>query len=87
MMKFATKFLMVGAIAAAAVAISMVPSEAAKKKMAASKTCGAAGALCATNCANGWCSNFTCGFDGKWYPAVLMPVCAQSFCINVKKKC
>jgi len=86
MMKFATKFLAVGAIAAAAIAMSMAPTEAAKKKAAAPKTCGGPG-LCSTNCANGFCSVYLCGADGAWYPAVLTPICPQGNCVNVRKKC
>ena len=86
MTKFATKFLMVGAIAAAAIAMSMVPSEAAKKRVAAAKTCGGPG-LCSTNCSGGFCSVYLCGADGAWYPAVLTPICPQGNCVNVRKKC
>ena len=80
-MKFATKFLMAGAVAALAVMISMAPSEAAKKKHAAmSKSCSSGPMFCSTNCANGWCSMYICGGDGKYTPAVLTPVCAQGLC-------
>ena len=87
MMKFITKSLVVGAIAAMAIAMSMAPSEAAKKKkMAAPKTCGGPG-LCSTNCSGGYCSVYLCGADGAWYPAVLTPICPQGACVNVRKKC
>jgi hypothetical protein len=87
MKKFITKFLVVGAIAAVAIAMSMAPSEAAKKKrMAAPKTCGGPG-LCSTNCSGGYCSVYLCGADGAWYPAVLTPICPQGACVNVRKKC
>ena len=86
MMKLATKFLAVGAVAAFAVAMSVASSQAAKRT-ATPKTCGAMGALCSTNCANGWCSVMTCGADGNWIAAILTPICPQSTCINVKKKC
>lgn len=88
MMKSITKFLAVGAIAGLAIAMSMAPSEAAKKrhKMAAPKTCGGPG-LCSTNCSGGFCSVYLCGMDGAWYPAVLTPVCPQGNCVNVRKKC
>ena len=85
MMKLTTKFLVAGAIAAVAIAMSMAPSEAAKRK-AMAKTCGGPG-LCSTNCSGGMCSVYLCGADGAWYPAVLTPVCPQGNCVNVRKKC
>jgi hypothetical protein len=86
MMKTITKFLTVGAIAAVAVAMSMVPSEAAKKRMRAHATCTAP-QLCSTNCSGGFCSVYLCGTDGAWYAAVLTPICPQGNCVNVRKKC
>lgn len=86
MMKLTTKFLVAGAIGAFAIALSIAPSEAAKKK-AMAKSCGNLAGLCSTNCSNGFCSVFTCGGDGQWYPAVLTPICPQATCVNVKKKC
>jgi len=84
MMKFTTKFLVAGAVAALAIAMSVAPGEA--KKKAAAKTCGGPG-LCSTDCKNGFCSVYLCGADGAWYPAVLTPVCPQGNCVNVRKKC
>ena len=86
MAKLTTKFLLAGAVAAVALAMSVAPSEAAKRRMAASKAC-TAGSLCSTNCSAGWCSVYVCGGDAKWYPAVLTPICPQGNCVNVKKKC
>jgi hypothetical protein len=87
MMKFTTKFLLAGAIAVVAIAMSVGESEAAKRRAAAKPaTCGGPG-FCSTNCANGFCSVFLCGVDGKWYPAVLTPICPQGNCMNVRKKC
>ena len=87
MMKLATKFLAVGAVAAFAIAMSAASSEAAKRRAAAPKSCGTMGALCASDCKNGWCTAVTCGADGKWYPALLTPMCLESMCINKQKKC
>jgi hypothetical protein len=86
MMKSITKFLAVGAIAAVAIAMSMAPSEAAKKRHKASAACTGPG-LCSTNCSGGFCSVYLCGVDGAWYPAVLTPICPQGNCVNVRKKC
>lgn len=86
MMKFATRFLAAGAIAAVAVAMSMAPSEAAKHKKMASKTCSAP-SMCSTNCSGGFCSVYICGGDGAWYPAVLTPICPTGACVNMRKKC
>lgn len=86
MTKLATKFLVAGAVAALAIAMSVAPSEAAKKRAAAAKTCGGAG-LCSTNCSGGFCSVYLCGADGSWYPAVLTPICPQGNCVNVRRKC
>jgi hypothetical protein len=86
MTRLTSKFLVAGAVAALAIAISAAPSEAAKRKAAAAKGCTAP-AYCSTNCANGWCTVYACGLDGKWYQSVLPPVCAQGLCQNVQKKC
>ena len=86
MMKITTKFLAVGAVAAFALAMSAASSDAAKRRAAAPKTCGSMGALCASNCANGWCNAYSCGADGKWYPA-LLTVCAEAICVNRQRKC
>lgn len=87
MMKTTSKFLLAGAFAALVVAISAAPSEAgrAKKAAAATPACQPL-TYCASNCANGWCTAYQCGFDGKYYQT-FPPVCAQPFCINVQKKC
>ena len=85
MTKFISKFLVVGAIAAVAIAMSMAPSEAAKRKAMAKGCSGAQ--LCSTNCSGGFCSVYLCGADGAWYPAVLTPICPQGNCVNVRKKC
>jgi len=86
MMKSAAKIAFMGMVAAAAIALSIAPSEAAKKRAAAKPACTAP-AVCSTNCSGGWCQVFACGVDGKWYPAILTPVCLQPFCANVRKKC
>ena len=88
MTKLTKRFLMAGAVAALAIAMSVASSEAAKRKRMADapKTCGGPG-FCSTNCANGFCSVYLCGADGAWYPAVLTPICPQGTCMNVRKKC
>jgi hypothetical protein len=87
MMKFTTKFLLVGAVAAVAIVMSMAPSDAARRRAAAAPaTCGGVG-FCSTNCANGFCTVYLCGADGSWYPAILTPICPQANCVNVRKKC
>ena len=88
MTRLTSKFLVAGAVAALAIAISAVPSEAgkAKRTAVAAKGCTAP-AYCSTNCSGGWCTVYACGFDGKWYQSVLPPVCAQGLCVNVQKKC
>ncbi|HXF88684.1 MAG TPA: hypothetical protein VNK48_10055 [Xanthobacteraceae bacterium] len=88
MMKTTSKFLLAGAFAALVVAISAAPSEAgrAKRTAAATPACQPL-TYCATNCANGWCTVYQCGFDGKYYQSILPPVCAQGLCVNVQKKC
>ncbi|HWP26842.1 MAG TPA: hypothetical protein VNL39_10915 [Xanthobacteraceae bacterium] len=89
MMKTTSKVLLAGAVAALVVAISAAPSEAgrAKKKMAAATPACQPLTYCATNCANGWCTVYQCGFDGKYYQSILPPVCAQGLCVNVQRKC
>jgi hypothetical protein len=88
MMKLTTKFLMAGAVAAVAIAVSAAPSDAARKKrMAAAPNCNTTGLYCSQNCANGWCSVYVCGMDGRYTPAVLTPVCMQGMCANIRKRC
>lgn len=88
MMKLTTKFLVAGAVAAVAIAMSAAPSDAARKRAAAApKSCIGGPAWCSSNCGSGWCSVSFCGVDGNWYPALLTPVCPQGACVNVRKKC
>ena len=87
MTKFTTKFLLAGAIAAVAIAMSMAPTEAAKRKAAMAKPACSGPQLCSTNCSGGFCSVYLCGADGNWYPAILTPICPQGNCVNVRKKC
>ena len=72
-MKSLAKFLLVGTVAVMAVAVTAAPSEAAKKKKGA--------ALCTPGfiCSTGG-KVMACGGDGKWYAAVLTPVCFEPFC-------
>lgn len=77
-MKSLSKLLLVGAVAVMAVAISVAPSEAAKKKMkkmAAPPPCQP-GLLCTTPTTN----VMVCGLDGKWYQALFTPVCVGPVC-------
>ena len=72
-MKSFAKILLVGAVAVTAIALSAAPSEAAKKKkMSASCTpttlCSAKGKV------------QVCGGDGKWYQALITPVCFEPGC-------
>ena len=83
MTKLTAKFLVAGAVAVMAIAMSVAPSEAAKRKAA---SCSA-GNLCSTNCKSGWCSVYVCGGDGVWYTALLTPICPQANCVNPRKKC
>jgi hypothetical protein len=73
-MKAITKFLLVGAVAVTAIALSAAPSEAAKKKAKTAALCNPAH-LCASNCTGGLCKVNICGGDGKWYQALFTPVC------------
>jgi hypothetical protein len=79
MKNFATKVLMAGAVAALAIAMSVAPTEAAKKRMKMTRGCTAP-QLCSTNCGAGGCFLNYCGENGKWYPAVLTPVCVVGMC-------
>jgi len=73
-MKSIAEVLLVGAIAAMAIAISVAPSEA--KKMAVCTPM----MTCSTACSGGMCHVKACGPDGEWHDAVLTPVCRQPFC-------
>ena len=76
MMKSMMKFLLVGAVAVMAVALSAAPSEAAKKKkMKAAKPGAYIGQVCSTGG-----KVMVWGADKKWSPAVFTPVCASPFC-------
>jgi hypothetical protein len=83
MTKLTAKFLVAGAAAALAIAMSVAPTEAAKKRAKMSRGC-AVGALCSTNCGAAGCFMNYCGNDGKWYPAILTPVCVGSLCPQQK---
>lgn len=77
-MKSLAKILLTGAVAVMAIALTAVPSEAAKKK-AAKASSGCSG-VCATHCENGTCNVNVCGVDGQWHIAILTPVCIQNHC-------
>jgi len=81
-MKAIARFLLVGAVAVTAIAISVAPSEAAKKKKMKGPAPGAfVGALCSTACnASNVCDVMIWAADGKWYRAAFTPVCFQPGC-------
>ena len=75
-MKSFAKVLLVGAVAVMAIAVSVAPSEAKKKKMMKGPAAGTyVGQLCS---ARG--KVMIWGPDMKWSPALLTPVCAAPFC-------
>ena len=75
-MKSLAKVLLVGAVAVMAIAVSVAPSEAAKKKRMKGPAAGAyVGQLCS---AGG--KVMVWGPDMKWSPAPLTPVCASPMC-------
>jgi len=80
-MKSVSKLLLASAVAMMAIAISVAPSEAAKKKKKAAKpeAC-AVGMLCSTACTSGICRVNVCGADRKWYQALFTPVCFTPGC-------
>ena len=74
-MKNITKFLLVGAVAVTAIALSAVPSEAAKKKAKAMAPCTPGMTCTAPGSSGGLSKVMACGGDGKWYPALFTPYC------------
>jgi hypothetical protein len=75
-MKSFAKVLLVGAVAVMAIAVSVAPSEAKKKKAMKGPAAGTyVGQLCS---AGG--KVMIWGPDMKWSPALLTPVCAAPFC-------
>ena len=76
-MKSLAKVLLVGAVAVMAIAVSVAPSEAAKKKkrMMGPKPGTYVGQLCSTGG-----KVMIWGPDMKWSPALLTPVCASPMC-------
>ena len=78
-MKSVARILLVGAIAVMAMAITAVPSEAAKKKKVAKASTACSG-ICSARCENGTCNVNVCGLDGQWHLAILTPVCVKDHC-------
>ena len=78
-MKAITKFLLVSAVAVTAIAISSVPSDAAKRKHKVAAPC-TPGWTCTAPGSGGVNKVMACGGDGKWYPALFTPYCAGGFC-------
>ena len=77
-MKFASTRLLVGVAAIIIVAITAMPSEAAKKKVTAAKCDPVAG--CAANCKGSSCELRRCEADGKSYTNLVSPVCLLPNC-------
>jgi len=78
-MKPVARILLGCAVMAFAVAITVAPSDAAKKKQAMKATCTALSS-CSTNCQGKTCELRTCGTDGKLYLPVLSRVCHLPDC-------
>ena len=76
-MKSITKMLLVGAFTVAAVGLTAMPSQAAKKRAAAPCT---PGMVCTAKCSGSSCNVMACGGDGKLYPALFTPVCLSPAC-------
>jgi hypothetical protein len=79
-MKSMANILSVGALSLIAIAVSVAPSEAAKKKrgMAAGTYFGQ---LCTTPSVKaGFGAVMIWGYDSKWYQAAVTPSCLQPFC-------
>jgi hypothetical protein len=81
-MKSIARILLVGAVAVTAIAISAVPSEAAKKKRAKAVASGTYyGQLCTRpSVTAGVGSIMIWGYDNKWYQAAVTPACVQPWC-------
>jgi hypothetical protein len=79
-MKSITKVLLIGAIAVMTIALTAIPSEAAKKKKGVVKASAGCSGVCATHCEKGTCNVNVCGVDGQWHIAILTPVCIQNRC-------
>jgi len=75
-MKAIAKFMLVGAVAVMAVAISAAPSEAAKKKRAKGM---APGAHWGQQCTAPGSKVMVWGYGNKWHPT-LWQTCAAPFC-------
>jgi hypothetical protein len=77
-----TKGFLFAAVAVLAFAISVAPSDAARKR--AAKTVCSGLEECSTACKGKTCSLKTCGPEGKWTPTALPRICNQPDC---PKKC
>jgi hypothetical protein len=75
-MNSSSKILLAGAVAVIAIAVSAVPSEAAKKRAKVPATCATLTSctMAKTNVVH------LCGGDGKWQPALLIPTCSGATC-------
>ena len=79
-MKAFAKFLMIGAVAVAAIAVSAAPSEAAKRQKVKAMTGCGDGGLCSNNCGASGCAVNFCGYDKQWHLAILTPFCLKGQC-------
>jgi hypothetical protein len=82
-MKSFAKFLLVGAVAVMAIAVSVAPSEAAKKgkKMKGPVPGTYVGQLCSTACnASNVCNVMVWALDHQWRQGAFTPVCFKPGC-------
>jgi hypothetical protein len=81
-MKSTARALLVGVVAVMAVAVSVAPSEAAKKKRTKGMAPGTYfGQLCTTpSVTAGVGAIMIWGYDNKWYQAAVTPSCLQPWC-------
>ena len=80
-MKSVAKVLLVGAVAVMAIAVSVAPSEAKKKRMKHPAPGTYVGQLCSAKCnAANACSTMVWSAEKKWISAVLTPICVKPFC-------
>lgn len=76
MMKMIAKFVLVATVASMAIAMSMSPSEAAKKKAKVAASCSSP-SWCAKDCTGALCAWYYCN-GGAWTKTP--GVCAEPFC-------
>ena len=80
-MKSIARVLLVSAVAVMAIAVSAVPSEAAKKRAKGMASGTYYGQLCTTPSVKaGFGAVMIWGYDNKWYQAAVTPACVQPWC-------